>query len=418
MVLVFNVLLSLLLVQYTYTFLSNFWVLPVTGQSPGVLCPSYFELAFHLLLINALYYFIDKKIEVEMPDSEKYPIVYTKIKKKTLAFIGGVFILSIVGLLIQAKRIVSLKDEMKWNSLEAKDIINSSDSLNLLALNAYKLKDKILFKKLHTNYFNTEDLNNSSFKVSTNSIIYNTTLDSITKFTSEYIPTINDSLFAYHKSINNKSINFINNPVYSGCPILSTTINFNLQKYLNEKLANWANRINTHGANSHIMIGGTIIIASNDSGNIVSSASYPMLYNENRYHLRYYEANINEVFNHYDNINHQTQNNFRFKYNDAEKYINFAEYDQIQGSIVKPLLAYCGLAMLPQNDPLIQGNYLRNFLGNSLPIPARDLFRKMANTNLDTLKEIYKKILELFNFMIELKILLAVSTMKPIGNMG
>ena len=96
MVLVFNVLLSLLLVQYTYTFLSNFWVLPVTGQSPGVLCPSYFELAFHLLLINALYYFIDKKIEVEMPDSEKYPIVYTKIKKKTLAFIGGVFILSIL----------------------------------------------------------------------------------------------------------------------------------------------------------------------------------------------------------------------------------------------------------------------------------------------------------------------------------
>lgn len=389
MVLVFNVLLSLLLVQYTYTFLSNFWVLPVTGQSPGVLCPSYFELAFHLLLINALYYFIDKKIVVEMPDTERYPIVYTKIKKKTLGFIGGVFILSIVGLLIQAKRIVSLKDEMKWNSIESKDIINSTDSLNYLALNAYKLKDKILFKKLHTNYFNTEDLNNSSFKVSTNSIIYNTTLDSITKFTSEYIPTINDSLFAFHKSINSKPVNFINNPLYSGCPILSTTINFNLQKYLNEKLANWANNINTHNSNSHIMLGGAIIIASNDSGNIVSSASYPMLFNENRYHLRYYEAGINKATNLYDNMNHQPLHTFRFKYSDVEKYINFAEYDQIQGSIVKPLLAYCGLSMLPQNNALIQRSYLQNFLGKSLPIPARELFRTMANINLDSLKRIY-----------------------------
>ena len=389
-VLTFNILLSIFLIQYIYTFLSNLWLLPVTGQSPGILCPSFFEVGFHLIFINSVYYFIDKKRIDPIPN--KYPLTYSKIRKKSIRLIFIVFIISLFLLLQQLYRINFLNSKMSWE-IDNNENNNAQLPTNIEsdALAAYKKNDKVLFKLLHQRFYNMQNLESDSFRVSTNSIIRNTNIDSVTNFSQHLIQSGTDSLIAYKKELNSQEVNFISNKLYSGCPVNSTTVNFSLQKQLNIALQNWANKINSTNSGSHIMVGGTILIASNDSGNVICSSSYPMLYNENRYHLHTYEDNINSVIGNYNNSNHQPEHIFRFKYADVEKYINFAEYDQIQGSIVKPLLAYCGLSILPQNDPLIQRKYLENFLGKSQPIPARELFKKMSNMNLVTLKGIYKK---------------------------
>jgi hypothetical protein len=379
MVLIFNILLSLLLVQYIYTFLSNLWVLPITGQSPGVLCPSYFELFFHMLLINALYYFIDKKVIDNIPDDEiSAQTPYTEIKRVSLFYIVIILGISIILLIVQLSRISALDNSMAWER-ENNGLQNSysRDSLHILALRAYKKRDKVSFNYLHKQYFRTQELSNDCFFVSTHSIQFNSSIDSVTLLKSKAIIASVDTLNELNKSVNNKGVSFINNPLYSGCPINATTINFDLQKYINEQLVLWSSRV-AGGTGGFVMLGGSVIIASNDSGNIITSASYPLLYNENKYHIKLVEQKINKVAP------------FRFKYDQVDDYVTFSDFNTKPGSIVKPLLAYCGFELLPSTEPILRPNQLSAFLGLSQDPPAKALFEKMARSNLSNLKEIYQ----------------------------
>lgn len=133
------------------------------------------------------------------------------------------------------------------------------------------------------------------------------------------------------------------------------------------------------------MIGGCVFVAKNN-GEIAASASYPFLFNENKYHLRYIEDSIRRNFD------------FRFKYHTVNNYINFAEYDAMPGSIVKPLLAYFGLKFLPENNPYLNTKSLNKFIGNSDPKIAYNLLKELSNNDIDTLKKYYNQEFELLQF--------------------
>lgn len=385
-VLIFNVLLSLFLIQYIYTFLSNLWVLPLTGQSPGVLCPSYFELGFHMILINALYLFIEKKQIKDLPD--RLPVVYTKVKRESSLVIVFLFICSLITTGVQISRIVSLDNEMKWerNNQSFKNLhVSNTDSLEFLARQAVYKKDKIKFKLYHQKFYENKDVISDSFSVIKSFIDNCSNIDSMYILKKTAIQTNDNDLLYYNKSINYKTTNSISNIYYSGCPLKAKSINFDLQKQLNLSLLNWANKINADRHGKYQMVSGCAIVAKND-GQLLATSSYPFLFNENNYHLKYVENSISKDFS------------FKFKYHTVNDYINFSEYDQIPGSIVKPLLAYCGLQMLKSTDRLIQEEYLSDFLGNSLPNPAVSLFREMASISLDSLKGIYSNDFDIKQF--------------------
>lgn len=387
MVLIFNVLLSLFLVQYIYTFLSNLWLLPLTGQSPGVLCPSIFELLFHTALINSLYFFIDKRSIVEDMPTEK-PTVYTKVKRGALLPIGILLTTSLVLLVLQMSRIVSTNDEMKWSILNGvgdyKQV--NQDSLEYYARIALKNEDIAKFKTLHNKFYNHNNWQADTFKVTLQYITFNTNTDSLIANHKHFISTNDNDLYTYNKTINAVHRNYnntINNAFYSGSSLKATTINHSLQKELNIALQKWANRINTAGNNQ--MFGGCIIVANNH-GEIAASASYPFLFNENKYHLNYIEDSIRKNFD------------FRFKYHSVSDYINFAEYDAMPGSIVKPLLAYSGLMLLPENNPEITSKSLNKFIGNSDSEIAYNLFNELSRNDIDTLKNLYKNEFNIIHF--------------------
>lgn len=386
MVLIFNVLLSLFLVQYIYTFLSNLWLLPLTGQSPGILCPSIFELIFHTAFINALYFFIDKRSIIEdMPT--KLPTVYTKIRKKAIIPIIILFMASLGLVGLQSSRIIRLDDEMKL-SIPKINVTErlSQDSLEYYARIAFKDDDISKFRMLHNQFYDNNNLGVNSYQLTLSFINFNTNSDSLLSNRKRIIPTRDHDFFTYNKTINAVQFNHnnaINNVFYSGFPIKSNTINYSLQKELNISLKNWAERINS--SINYQMVSGCVIVAKNN-GEIASSASYPFLFNENKYHIQYIEDSIRKIVD------------FRFKYHTVNEYINFAEYDAMPGSIVKPLLAYCALKLLPKNNSALSAKSLNFFIGKSDPKIAYRLFKELSNNKIETLKEMYQNEFNLSQF--------------------
>lgn len=387
MVLVFNVLLSLFLVQYIYTFLSNLWLLPLTGQSPGVLCPSVFELIFHTALINSLYFFIDKRSIIEdMPTNEPTP--YTKVKKRALLPIGALLAISLVLLGFQMNRIVRANDEMKWhifNGVSGYKQANQ-DSLEHYARIAFKDENVLNFKALHNQFYNQNNWKKAPYKVTLSYINFHTNYDSLIANHRQFVSTKDNDFYTYNKTINAAQRNYnntVNNPFYSGSSLKSTTVNYSLQKELNIALQKWANKINTVG--NYQMFGGCIIVAKNN-GEITTSASYPLLFNENIYHLHHVEDSIRKNFD------------FKFKYHTANDYVNFGEYDAMPGSIVKPLLAYCGLKVLPENNPDINSKSLNRLIGNSNPEIAYNILKELSRYDIDTLKTLYQKEFSIIQF--------------------
>lgn len=391
MIFAFNVLLSLFLVQYIYTFLSNLWVLPLTGQSPGVLSPSICELIFHILLINAIYLFINKRNTTDQIKLSDKPRIYLKEKKKAVISITVLIVISLVLWSVQVIRIRNTPNEMKWAILADSNTFRKTpkDSIESRARLALEEEEIHQFRILLNQFYNHDnsDHDTSWFHGRLSDILFKTSYDSLRSNHRTYIYTVDNDLTTYNKAINSfthSSNNILNNPLYSGCPLESTTVNFSLQKELNLALQKLANEIESTNT-GHYMFGGSILVCKNN-GEIAASASYPLLYNENEYHLQYIEKEIRQKFP------------FRFKYFTVNDYVNFSEYDAMPGSIVKPLLAYFGLKYLDNKHPSISASSLNKFIGKSDSKLAYNIFKDLAQNHLTDTKEDYINDFKIYQF--------------------
>lgn len=393
---ILNLLLALLLIQYVYSFLSNLWVLPLTGQSPGVLCPSYIEIISHAILVNFLYVFIQDK-EKKSSNDKQY---YTKAIKSN-SFIYFIFLLSMLALVVQIYRVNSLGDEMTWkkgdktkqekgsktkqaekpimlepyyDKLSKEELITKAKSLDIES-------EKAEFNQLLRHFYGSSG-ESTSFTTSVTKIKKATSIDSLTKRQEKQITK---GPLLIKKKLNNRNVETITDPVYSGCLPSSNTINFELQKKLNLKLKKWADTINNFST-KHRLVTGAILVAKNN-GEITASASFPMLYNETKFHLKYRESKVCEKLD------------FPFKYVYNPSYVNAAEISHFPASIVKPLLAYTGLKMIPNDDALAQKK-INKVIGESDNKLTLDILRVISNIDggIDTLKAIQQEDFGIHNF--------------------
>jgi len=384
-----SLLLSLMLVQYMYTFFSNFWATPLTGQSPGLLSPAYSEYIFHIILINYLYVYLVSSIKARhntilIDNDIKSAIYYIPAKFNTLVFLIIGFALFVWFLFSQQNKIKDYinsdktdiekkTNEMSWK-IEYGDDLDSLNNLekDTLLVSAHKCYKKIEGnpeeKRKFRNYllaYYQSDNQNKKYRITTDYMKNNTNIDSIASIKDNVLLKEAD-VRSYSKYVNGNPTLFINNKYYGGCPSDAETVNFELQGKLNKELENWAVKINSK--KGFQMVAGSIIVAENKSGYILASASYPLIYNENPYHILYENKKLNNILDNYK-IGTTTEE-IVIKY-DNPKYINFSESDILPGSIVKPLLAYCGLQFLPMN---YSQSWLNNFLGWSNNEKAEEIF--------------------------------------------
>lgn len=386
-----NLLLSILLIQYIYTFLTNFWTLPLTGQSPGLLSPSYFEYLFHIFILNYLFVYlsssIDNRISISKNEANSYNYSTSYIQTKITSFVFPFFIfcISLFAIFIQLNRISektsSSNYKLVWDipqDVSVDSLKNlSKDTLVILANKSYNAmeNDTKEYRK-YLNYINAYfDIKEPNLKYSQNRnyIISNSSIDSLTNIRKTPLSD-KSKVYAIYKFVNGKEKVFINNKYYSGCPPNSETISFDLQVNLNKKLEEWAGKINA--INGYKLISGSIIMAENKTGNILASASYPFLYNENDFHILFENNKINDFFR---NNKIDSTETLKIRINNSlNPYINFSEFDIMPGSIVKPLLAYNGLKYLPNK---YSQEWLSNFLGWSINEKAEIMFKDLFIQN-------------------------------------
>ncbi|NDV94245.1 hypothetical protein D0T84_04835 [Dysgonomonas sp. 521] len=383
-----NILLSIMLVQYIYTFLTNFWTIPLTGQSPGLLSPVYFEYIFHIILINYLYVYLvssvgNRQIAIMQDNYVNHSISpYVPAKFKAL-IIPIVFFAGSICLLFYQRcrindRIQTNGNKMSWKIVQEYDLdslVNlGKDSLLVLAHKSFdrmqnNAEEQRKFRNYLFAYYQSDNAKKKHY-IDIDYIKTNTNIDSITSI--KEVLDKESVVRGYSKYINGNPTLFVNNKYYGGCPPNAETVNFELQEILNKVLEEWAEQIDTK--QGFKMVGGSIIIAENESGYIRASASYPLMYNENLYHILYKNNQINDVLQNY-NAGAITEN-IKIKCDNLE-YINFAEYDMMPGSVVKPFLAYYYLASgLPYSV-----NDLNALLGYSSNQIAEKLFRNLFEKN-------------------------------------
>jgi hypothetical protein len=392
-----NLLLAVMLVQYIYTFLTNFWTIPLTGQSPGLLSPAVYEYLFHIALINYLYIYLtcsikNRQIEIKQDkDTDSNLSSYIPVKFKSLVIPVAVCAVSIGFLFFQRNRINNYiqanGNKIGWKIVQEYDLDSLShldkDTLLVLAHKSFeKMEGDADEQRKFRNYLFAYYQSDNAKKRHCLDIAYiknNTNIDSIVR--NKQIVDNEGIVRGFSKYVNGSPALFLNNKYYGGCPPDAETVDFDLQAQLNRVLENWAAKI--EGKQGFRMVGGSIIVAENESGFIRASASYPLMYNENVYHILYENRRINDVLRNYQVGTIPEYLKIRY---DNPDYINFAEADMLPGSIVKPLLAYCGLQFLPNNYSL------NDFLGWSCNEKAEKMFSDLfiAGNYFDAAKEVYK----------------------------
>ncbi|GHV56245.1 hypothetical protein FACS1894182_02410 [Bacteroidia bacterium] len=311
--------------------------------------------------------------------------------KRNVFVLAVVFFLVFTGLsTIQVLiRIKGKEDKMSWKIAQTQQNIQNytPEMFSHKADSLYKAKDEKGFKYLLASYYG--NYLQDSTHISMKNIIRSTHIDSLLNFDRGII---GNARFV-EKRVNNRVKTFITDKYYSGCPANSTTIDFELQAQLNRELEKWAEKINKD--TTFRMQTGSILVASHD-GRIIASASFPLLYNENRYHLKYVEQSINSF--------PQKKGVSPFRFNSTDKdFVNISEHEQTPGSIIKPLLTYGGLSVLQEEIEMIidienkktkeiKKRDLNYFLQWSVRQYAEKLFNKLYSEKqyADILKKIYE----------------------------
>ncbi|NDV79788.1 hypothetical protein [Dysgonomonas sp. 511] len=364
-----NLLLAIMLVQYIYTFLTNFWVIPLTGQSPGIFSPSRYEYIFHIVVINYIYVYLlssveDRKVAIRQAKaiSKNIPS-YISTKSKSLFIPVLIALCSVCWLFVQRNRMNGYIEEkggkMGWQIMQESKFSFlsklSKDSLLVLAHGSFEKMDndrveRRKFRDYLRAYYRSHDAKRTH-NIGAEYIKRNTNIDSLTSVRKKVLGK-DASSWAYFKYVNGRETTFINDKYQGGCPPSAETVDFDLQCNLNKALENWAKKINSKYG--YEMIGGSILIAENQKGYILASASYPFMYNENLYHVLFENEKMNTAMQ----GRGVDVDRIVVRYDNPD-YLNFAENDILPGSIVKPLLAYCGLSIFPAN---YSEEYLFDFL--------------------------------------------------------
>jgi hypothetical protein len=398
-----NLLLAITLVQYVYTLLGNFWSAPLTGQSAGLQSPTIFEYLFHILLINYLYIYMvtsvrDRQNEIQQDSATNNKLSsYIPTKLKSMALPVVVFAGCILLLFYQRNRIDNYiqknNNRISWQMVHEGDLDSliqlSKDYKDTLIVLAYNSFEKMYKNTAEQNNFRNyllafygSDYVKKRHYIDKDYINNNTNMDSIMSIKSRILLSETD-VRSYPKYVNGKPALFINNEYSSGCPPHSATIDFQLQGELNKALERWAATIDRK--KNYKMISGSVIVAHNATGNILASASYPFLYNQNLYSLSYADKQLNDSLLKY-NVGAIAES-ILIKQDHLE-YINFSEFDMFQGSLVKPIFAYCALAL---EIPITQ-EYLSNWLGSSSNIKSLEILKKIrAAGKIDSINIVSKQ---------------------------
>ena len=390
-----NMMLAIMLVQYFYTFLTNFWSLPLTGQSPGLISPSYIEYFFHIILINYLYIYLVSSVEnrqniIRNTDINSKTLSYTLTKRKSIfvpfiIFVGSIFVLFFkqdkINDYIQLEEItekkVKQKNAMYWKIVREHNLDTLSslkkDTLLILAYESFgKMEDNVEEQRKFRNYlfaYYESDNIKKEHTINTNYIQKNTNIDSVAR-----VKELDTR--GYYKYINGNSTIFIKDKYYGGCPPDAKTIDFKLQSDLNKKLETWAAEINASSDALFIMIAGSILVVENETGEIRASASYPLMYNENLYHFLYKNKELNDSLEKHRKES-WIREEIKMRYENSD-YVNFSEFVTIPGSIVKPLLVYAGLNFSPGK---YKQDWLNEFLGQSNNDKAKDMYKDLFVDN-------------------------------------
>ena len=388
LVIVFNVLLSIFVVQYVYTLMSNMWVFPVTGQSPGLLSPSNIEILYHSVLINGLYFFLEKREHGKDGDAaeavahkqpEKSVYYSSVLNNSKRIFFGVIVVLSVfvvrqIGNIVVKSDVITLRFQDERSHVGVPD---DKDEIRSQAIQALQKKDYKLYKILHGRYYNG-DMQDSLRIQNRVEYVQRIFRDDSLYYRQFSVPGGEHPLYYVNKNVNGVARKIIQDKYYSGFPIRSNTVNLSLQRDLNIALERWAAKLKKQN-NGYYMTGGSIMIIHNDNGNILVSASYPAYYNDNMYHLEYEVSRTKK------------SENYILSNQDIENYVNFAECDLFPGSIVKPLLAYAGLRLLDNPKMKYANMNLDQFIGTSNDEYAEALLRdNVTKKGCDSLNAVLK----------------------------
>lgn len=399
--------LSFLIVQYVYTFLANLWVLPLTGQCPGVLSPSLMEILFHALFINLFALFLRKReiSSVESKVSFFYIDEWQQVKKGFYFLISVLFqrkreisnkeskgsfffyinewrrvrklfyfLLAMIALIasIQLWRVVCLEDSIVVNpksNREGSGELGIHDTMDLKK----KAIDAILNKDIATYRVCLELFRKRSNDIergkpfSVNKIMSASMLDSIR-------PIKVEKGIYLKKKLNGNVVTVIDDPYLSGFPPGKVEPgNVDIQRFLNQMLSQWASRIDSFSGNWNLKSASVLLVKNN--GQMVAGGSYPFVYNISDYHEFYLKSKG-------ANSNSTGRDGWG-------SYFNYADLDFAPASTIKPLLAFAYLKAKQGNPEPGYERLLGEHLGISNATLAEKHLRELLGGDYQRLNNIF-----------------------------
>lgn len=377
-------LLALTLIQFIYPFLSNFLCISLTGQSVPLLSASKVEVFFLIILITALHYIYNLKNYYQPVTNFKkgqFLRSYSRLSRNLIGIITllAFFILSAITL--RGSMLNLSSPDMAWHIYyeddkdKGNDTIKSAGDKTALIYKAQSfiaddpyvaiprikteyLKNLVSYfycgKPYRKVFFRSNDFHNSQ-AIMQSKISY----DSAASFKKIFFDDNSESSkYAVHKFNNGKPITVITNKYLSGFPIDSKTINTQLQVELNKALEKFVATTGTGNT-------GSVIVADNTTGNLISTASFPFIYNNNSTAIDHFNAvNPNKIRLISDGIMTNTANSYL-----------------LPGSLVKPIIAYAALKNMENAENIVyDGCSFLDFLKNSDDAYSAELFRNLMLT--------------------------------------
>ncbi|MCO5233042.1 MAG: hypothetical protein M9888_04840 [Chitinophagales bacterium] len=360
-------LISFAVISFSYPLFSNILAMPLTGQSLPFISTSNFEGFYYLLFLipvssfftNPKYIFSAKTLSYTYSAAEQ-----SRVHNLKLLALFVILVISIKIFFIFS----SSSSAYFWNKQSDTDTSNA-DSTNVLSLNKKQLiaevqkqikdesitsvqnKKKVVLRNFATTYHKAKtyaQINQPRFENSLDKVAYRINLDSLLLISKKQISGKSapfGTVYAINHQINNNTAFKVSNPYYGTISSNSKTLNNDLTAVLCRSIETHLNRIgipiNT----------GAILIVDNNSGAIISNASYPISSERNEMNVVY-----------------------------------------LGGSVKKIILAYCALAINPDySERKFNGKSFAQFIQWSDDVYASSLLKDIMLNHQDAFKNILEK---------------------------
>jgi hypothetical protein len=377
-------LLGLTLIQFIYPFLSNFMCLSLTGQSVPLLSASKVEVFFLIILISSLHYVYNLKnyyFPLTAVSKGQSLRSYSRLSKYLTGIISLMALIFIAVVGVRGSMINKISSDMTWPIYYEDDLAGIKDTINpagyktsliakaqtLLCGDLYvavpRIKTEYL-KNLASIYYCGKPYRKifyrqKEFHNSEDAIQRKISLDSAACIKKTLVSGYSEAHeYSIRKFNNGKLITVVSNKLISGYPIDSRTVNVQLQIELNKALELFVDK--TGKGNT-----GSIIVAENTTGNLLSTASYPFLFNSNPTSVDRFNSN----------------NPHKIRLISDGSITNTADSYLLPGSLVKPIVAYSALKNLENAEDFnVNGCGFIEFLKSSDDAYSAELFKKLMLT--------------------------------------